>query len=148
MSDNGSANFEPIISREQAGNAVAKALRLYVGRGRRYSVKELSNGTGVADRMIECAMASGYDHRSLPDWALLSIGSFLGPEFVGSITRLIGMVVSYEKDIDHDGLAATCLDYASEHARARHPDSPAGVDIAPCEDASLRAKALKLGVVA
>jgi hypothetical protein len=42
-----SANFPLLVSRNAARERVRDALRLHVGRGRRYSVKELSNGTGV-----------------------------------------------------------------------------------------------------
>jgi hypothetical protein len=73
----------PLVSRERAGNKVGDALRLYVGRGRRYSVKQLSNGTGIKDRVIECAMedAGGPDYRPLPPEALISISLFLGADF-------------------------------------------------------------------
>lgn len=48
--------------------------------------------------------------------------------------------------IDHDDLAAGCIELASAHARARHPNSPAGVDIAPCEREELNSCAVKLQV--
>ena len=78
-----SANFPLLVSREQAGNTIGAALRLFIGRGRQYSVKQLSNATGVKDRMIECAMcdAGSIDWRPLPCEALLSIATFLGAVF-------------------------------------------------------------------
>lgn len=78
-----SADNPLLISRERAGNAIGDAIRLFVGRGRRYSVKQLSNATGVKDRVIECAMtdAGSIDYRPLPPEALLSIAAFLGPVF-------------------------------------------------------------------
>ena len=36
-------------------------------------------------------------------------------------------------DDDHDSLAADAIDFAGEHARARHPNSPGGVQIVPSE---------------
>lgn len=92
MSDNQSANFPPLVSREQNDNAICKALRLFVGRRRQYSVKQLSNGTGVKDRMIECAMTDpeNIDHRALPSWALLSVMTFLGPVFSNEILAQTG----------------------------------------------------------
>ena len=83
MTDAASANLPPLVSREQAENAIADALRLFVGRGRRYSVKQLSNATGIKDRVIECAMcrADSLDHRPLPNSALFSIAKFLGAAF-------------------------------------------------------------------
>lgn len=86
MPDNSVANFPLLVSRERAGNKIGRALSLYVGRGRQFSVKELSNATGVKDRVIECALvdASSYDFRPLPNEALLSIACFLGADFTNS----------------------------------------------------------------
>lgn len=83
MPDKQSADMSPLVSREQAGNEIGKALRLYVGRGRRYSVKQLSNATGVKDRVIECAITdpASVDYRPLSLEALLSITKFLGADF-------------------------------------------------------------------
>ena len=83
MSDTASANNSLLVSRERSANAIREALRLYAGRGRRYSVKQLSNATGVKDRVIECAMCvqDNADWRPLPIEALLSIGMFLGADF-------------------------------------------------------------------
>ena len=74
---------------------------------------------------------------------LLSIDGFaplLSRLFVPEGFALVG---AHEED-DHDGLAADCIEYAGEHARARHPNSPGGVDIVPAEAAALNAKAVKL----
>lgn len=83
MPDHCAASFSPLISREQAGNAIRKALSLFVGRGRRYSVKQLSNATGIKDRVIECALTdpASIDYRPLSLEALFSIGMFLGATF-------------------------------------------------------------------
>jgi hypothetical protein len=84
MSDrNNSADFGPLVSRSAARSAFRNALRLYVGRGRRYSVKQLSNGTGVKDRVIECAMADpdNGEYREPELAAVLSISAFLGSAF-------------------------------------------------------------------
>lgn len=91
MLDAASAKETSIISREQAGNAVGTALRLFVGRGRRYSVKQLSNATGVKDRVIECAMCrpDSLDYRPLSLEALFSIGGFLGSQFTNEWMHLM-----------------------------------------------------------
>jgi hypothetical protein len=88
-----SADISLLVSRNSARERVRDALRLFVGRGRRYSVKELSNGTGVADRMIESAMCDpdNPDYRALPHEALLSIGKFLGASFVSAYLELAGL---------------------------------------------------------
>lgn len=83
MPDPQSANFPLLVSRNAAGSAVGAALGLFVGRGRRYSVKQLSNATGVPDRRIECAMSDpdSSDFRPLSPEHLLSISLFLGEVF-------------------------------------------------------------------
>lgn len=93
MADNWSANFPLLISREQAGNKIGAALRLFVGRGRRYSVKQLANATGVKDRIIECAMtdAGSVDYRPLPPECLFSLISFLGADFTNEFLHLTGL---------------------------------------------------------
>lgn len=53
-------------------------------------------------------------------------------------------IVQVPEGIDYDDMAAGCLDYAAEHARARHPESECGVDIGPQEDIALGAKVVRL----
>ena len=69
------------------------ALRLFVGRGRRYSVKELANATGVADRVIESAICDvdSEDYRPLSHEALASIAKFLGASFASVYLELSGL---------------------------------------------------------
>lgn len=78
-----SADNAPLVSRNAANTAIGSALGLYVGRGRRYSVKQLSNATGVPDRRIECALVDpdSNDFRALAPEHLLSLCAFLGAEF-------------------------------------------------------------------
>lgn len=118
MADHPSANHSLLISRDRAGNVIGNALRLFVGRGRRYSVKQLSNATGVKDRAIECAMArpdSG-DYRPLPNEALLSITSFLGASFTNEWLSLTsqGAFDLPEAEPDPGSLAA---DNSDDNAR-------------------------------
>ena len=88
-----SANVLLLVSRTAVREKLRDALRLYVGRGRRYSVKELSNGTGVPDRVIECAMCDpdSEDYRPLKLEDLASLSSFLGAPFVSAFLELAGL---------------------------------------------------------
>lgn len=92
MTFQSSANNNALISRSTAREAFGKALRLYVGRGKRYSVKQLSNGTGIPDRIIECAIADpwGGDYRDPRLDAVLSLSAFLGPDFTTEWLSLAG----------------------------------------------------------
>jgi hypothetical protein len=90
MSDQTSADFSPLVSRSAASEHFRDALRLFVGRGRRYSVKQLANGSGVHPRMIESYMApvdsQEWRRPHLED--VLSLASFLGPAFSSEWLRL------------------------------------------------------------
>jgi hypothetical protein len=88
-----SANIELLISRNTVREKLRDVLRLHVGRARRYSVKELSNGTGVPDRKIESAMCDvdSPDYRPLALEELASIAKFLSVPFVSPILELCGL---------------------------------------------------------
>jgi hypothetical protein len=93
MTDIGSADLFPIVSREHGENVFRHALGIYVGRGRRYSVAELAKGTGVPQRVIECFKSYAYghpDYRPLHFGAVLSITLFLGSDFTNEWLRLAG----------------------------------------------------------
>jgi hypothetical protein len=148
MSDRFAADFPPLVSREQARNAVADALRLFVGRGRRYSVKELANATGIPDWQINTALIRGDhpDNRPLPPEALVSIASFLGPVFTNKWLGLAKQMAVYSGEVDHDELADAVADYLHEKNAAHHPESEAGRDIGPTEKARLDSKVVALPI--
>jgi len=95
VSDEFAANFPLLVSSAQARGSIARQLRLYVGRGRRYSVKELANATGVRDWMINQALIPDDDpkHRPLTHEALQSIGKFLGADFLNGCLAHCGVGV-------------------------------------------------------
>lgn len=84
---------DPIVSRSLLREAIRKALNLHVGRNRRYSVKELSNATGVPDRIIESAKLEpdDTDFRPLREEYLASVGKFLGVSFVNAWLEVMGL---------------------------------------------------------
>ena len=87
------ADLTPLVSREQGENEFRKALNLFVGRGRRYSVAQLEIGAGVPSRAIECFRSYQFghpDHRPLHDGHKLSIMKFLGAEFTAQWLALAG----------------------------------------------------------
>jgi len=49
-------------------------------------------------------------------------------------------IVRAPESIDHDELCEAMQEWLAEKARAHHPDSPGGREIAPCEDNVLRGK--------
>lgn len=88
-----SAGLELLVSREEAGQAFGEALGLFVGRGRRYSVKQLANGSGVPDRLIESAMCDpdSTEYRALKPEHILSLSRFLGAPFAAEWMKRAGL---------------------------------------------------------
>jgi hypothetical protein len=86
---------ELLVSRNAIREKLRDALRLHVGRSRRYSVKELSNGSGVPTRAIEAAMCfiDDENYRPLTLENLISIAKFLGVSFVSHYLGLAGLGV-------------------------------------------------------
>lgn len=122
MSASGSANNEPNVSRSLARQTVRAALRMFIGRGKRFSVKQASNGSGVPDRVIECAMCEPDhpDYRAPPIEALLSLAGFLGPEFTCEWTKLAQQGAFWLPDVDDTPpgeLAADATEDAAAIAR-------------------------------
>ncbi|MCW2405061.1 hypothetical protein M2336_001690 [Sphingobium sp. B1D7B] len=78
------------VSRTAAFTRFAETLRLYVGRGGRFSYKELERKSGVPARMIE-AYRYEPDHeewRAAPLEHVLSLIAALGPEFASDMLAL------------------------------------------------------------
>ena len=107
-----SADLGPSISRTVAGNAINSALRSFVGRGREFSVKMLSNASGVPDRLIECAMChpEDPDYRALKPEALLSIASVLGPGFTTELLKPVQQAAYRcdRREVEPGALVADC----------------------------------------
>jgi hypothetical protein len=86
-------SLEPLVSRNAIREKIRDALRLYVGRGRRYSVRDLSSGAGVPTRAIEAAMCPIDDenYRPLTLENLISIAKFLKAPFASIYLELAGL---------------------------------------------------------
>jgi hypothetical protein len=144
-----SADFTPLVSRTAARSAISDALRLYVGRGRRYTVKKLGNGTGVPDRLIECAMCDPDDpeFRPLSLENLLSVSAFLGAAFTSDWLKLADLgahELPDHNDPDFDALGLEANGLAGEVAQARSPQSPGGTNIVPIEKQAIRERAQRV----
>lgn len=75
-----------LISQEDAARRMEDALRLRVGRGRRFSFPALSDATGIPTRTLE-----SYVQGATPQLhALLSICSVLGPSFTSDVLSPCG----------------------------------------------------------
>lgn len=112
-----------LVSRNSIREAQTKALELFVGRGCRYSVKELSNATGVPDRSIEAAKCDPEDpdYRPLSQENLASIAKFLRAPFVSvylELSELGAFELSGQPPLPHV-LAAADAQESPEAERSR-----------------------------
>jgi hypothetical protein len=91
--DQSAANIRPLVSRSAIGETIRDALHLHVGRGRRYSVRALSEATGVPERCIEAAKCGPDDpeHRPLTLENLASLTKFLGVSFASAFLEPCGL---------------------------------------------------------
>lgn len=106
--------------------------------------KELHYATGLSLSIIG-QYARGETAMGMP--AALKVRQVVGAELFTMLFDDGDYLVEASKGLDHDDLAAGCIEYASAHAQARHPNSPAGVDIAECEEETLNGKAAKLHAI-
>jgi hypothetical protein len=81
-----SDDFPLLVSCNLMKERQRAALRLFVGRGKRLSVKELWMGSGVKEARIEAAMrpVDADDYRPLRHEELASIAKFLNGEGLGA----------------------------------------------------------------
>ena len=88
-----SEHFDLLVSCSAIREKQREALRLHVGRGRRFSVKQLSDGSGVPEANIENAMRvlECPAFRPLKQEELASIAKFLGAPFASHYLELSGL---------------------------------------------------------
>lgn len=85
-----SVHFELLVSRNAIRERVRDALHLQAGRGRRYSVAQLAEATGVPAGNIENAMrpVENENYRPLKLEELASIAKFLKAPFASAFLEL------------------------------------------------------------
>lgn len=105
---------KPLIPQDIAVQRLEDALRLRVGRGKRYSFAGLSEATGIAERTLE-----SYVQGASPSLGnILSLFSVLGPGFTSDILSVVGQVARDGSNDDPDHMRALCsvMGIASELA--------------------------------
>ena len=86
-------------------------------------------------------------HNAMPIVALLKLRGVIPDSLLSLVFAPVEaqIVSTMCADDDHDTAADRCDNVASLVRKARHPDSPAGVEIAPCEASRIRAARLECG---
>lgn len=105
-----------IISQEAAVRCIEDALRLRVGRGRRYTFQGLSDATGIPTRTLE-----SYVDGATPSLAnLLSLCAALGPSFTSDVLAPTGQSAAdaSASDPEHLRLLAAGCAFAAQLSEA------------------------------
>lgn len=113
-----SADIFPIVSRTRANETFRDTLRLFVGRGRRYSVKQLSIGTGIEPRTIESFMApiDNPEYRRPAIEHVFSLCKFLGADFAGELFSIADLGAFELPDGDDPDLARIAVEAVQDAA--------------------------------
>lgn len=80
----------PLIEQDCAASSIVRALGLFMGNGRRHSVAEVSEMTGIPTRTLSSYIASGFDRRTPTADKMLVLMHALGPEFSSKLLSAIG----------------------------------------------------------
>ena len=118
-----SAGDGPIVSRSAQALALSQSLRLFVGRGRRYSYKEVQRGAGIPARMLECYRQEPdhEDWRPIKPEELASLYLFLGPDFTTDYLERVAKQGAYwipDGDGAKHDIAADLSESAAKVVRA------------------------------
>lgn len=108
-----------------------------------FSQKVIHADTGLSTSIIG-QYARGETAMSGP--SILKVRRAIGPALVSILFDDGDYLVPGGADMDYDTLAGGCIAFAAEHAKARHPASPGGVDIVDCERETLDASIAYLPV--
>ena len=102
MSETSAAKIDSLISSTEARALIRQQMRLFMGRGRRYSVAAISQGTGIPLWQLNQAMIDPQDvkHRPLPPESFLSLVLFLGADFLQPIAARCGLGVFDQPALD------------------------------------------------
>lgn len=76
----------------------------------------------------------------IPGSAIYALTGHIPADILSLLLPSGHVVVQVPEEIDHDEIAEAMHDFLRAKERAHHPESPAGREIAPCEDSELRGK--------
>jgi hypothetical protein len=86
-----SVSDNTLIEQDCASQQIARAIGLFMGAGRKYSVADVSLGTNIPSRTLSGYIASGEDRRTPSADKLLVLMHFFGIEFASKVLGVVGM---------------------------------------------------------
>jgi hypothetical protein len=109
------------------------------------SLKTISLESGIPYNTIRAYAAHNGEQAMMPIAALLKLVGVLPDELLSHLLEPVGRIIDRpSEDGDHDATVQNCIDFVTRKQRAHHPESPAGVEIADCEDQDLRKSKARL----
>lgn len=84
------------------------------------------------------------DPAQMPTGVLYDLIGHVPDDLLSLLLPVGRQIVALPDDLDHDALSDLAADYLTTKAAAHKADSPAGVDIAPCEKEALDRKVVAL----
>lgn len=84
-------NDTHLISQDVAEQQIARSISLFMGFNRKYSVKEVSMATGIAERTLSSYIGSGEDRRTPAADKMLLLMGFFGDEFTSKVLSAVNM---------------------------------------------------------
>lgn len=113
------------------------------------------NRYGMSLKAIQMDSGLGYDSLRnyasgdtiMPITAVDALIDVIPDELLSLLLPSGRLIVRIPEAIDHDEIEEAARDFLAAKGRAHHPESPAGRDLAPCEDETLRGRATVLRAV-
>jgi hypothetical protein len=105
------------------------------------SLKKISLESGIPYPTIRSYFSQARDVRlaEMPVSALCKLVDVIPDELLSHMLQPVGRLIDRcPEDDDHDVTAENCIQFLTRKQKAHHPESPAGVDIAPCESDELK----------
>jgi len=108
------------------------------------TLKAISLDSGIPYSTLRSYAGNNGETAEMPVSALCKLTGVVPDELLSLLLPDGRAIVQVPEDIDHDELATAMTDWLATKNQAHHPESPAGRDIAPCEDNVLRGKFAKV----
>lgn len=115
---------------------------------RTMSLKAIGLDAGIPYSTLRSYAGHNGETAEMPASAVYKLCGVVPNELLSLLLPEGKQVVSIPDGIDHDAISDLCQDYLRAKEAAHHPSSPAGREIAACEDGALSAKAACLKAVA
>ena len=111
------------------------------------TLKAISLDSGIPYSTLRSYAGNNGETAEMPVSALSKLAGIVPDELLSLLLPDGRAIVQVPENIDLDEISAAMRDYIDAKERAHHPESEAGREIGPGEDATLRNKVVQLPIV-